>query len=196
MSTDSHSLIRYTGNYKWPAIAGIPFSILGTALLIYFRHPHTEAGYLVMCQIFNGVATGIWALAAQLAIMASIGHQEVAVALAIWGLFGSIGASIGLAIAGAIWNNILPSELYKRLPADSKDQAIAIFGDITIQMSYADGTPERDAIVGAYADVQRKMVIAGACLVPLCVVSIFMWKNINVRKLEEEKGTQTKGTVF
>jgi hypothetical protein len=25
-------------------------------------------------------------------------------------------------------------------------------------MKYADGTPEREAIVGAYADIQRKMV--------------------------------------
>lgn len=189
-------LVRYTGNYKWPAIAGIPFSFLGTALLIYFRTPKSGVGFLVMCQVFNGIATGIWALTAQLAIMASITHQEIAVAIAIFGLFGSIGAAIGLAIAGGMWNNILPQQLYNRLPEGSKDQVATIFGDIVVQMSYADGTPERDAIVGAYADVQRKMVIAGACLIPLCMASVFMWKNINVKKLEDTRGTQTKGNVF
>jgi hypothetical protein len=40
------------------------------------------------------------------------------------------------------------------------------------------------------------MVITGVCLVPFCIASIYLWKNINVRKLEEEQGKQTKGTVF
>lgn len=60
-----------------------------------------------MCQIFNGIATGIWSIAAQLAIMASVTHQEIAVSMAIFGLFGSIGAAIGLAIAGALVRNFL-----------------------------------------------------------------------------------------
>lgn len=174
----------------------MPFSILGTALLIYFRHPHTDVGYLVMCQIFNGIATGIWALCAQMAIMASVSHQEIAVALAMWGLFGAIGAAIGNAIAGGLWNNIVPGELYKRLPEASKDQASIIFGDLVTQMSYADGTPERDAIVATYAIVQRYMVIAGACFVPICLGCILMWKNINLKKVEKERGPQTKGVVF
>jgi hypothetical protein len=63
-------------------------------------------------------------------------------------------------------------------------------------MSFADGTPERDAVVGAYAHSQRLMVIAGACFVPLCIASIWIWKNINVKKLEQEQGKQTKGLVF
>jgi Na+-transporting NADH:ubiquinone oxidoreductase subunit NqrB len=61
------------------------------------------------------------------------------------------------------------------------------------QMSYPDGLPERDAIVRAYADVQRKMVIVGICLVPLCLGCTYMWRNINVKKLVPE---QTQGNVF
>lgn len=189
------SLIRYTGDFKWTSVATIPFSILGTALLVYFRHPSTGVGYLVMCQLFNGIATGVWALCGQLGIMASVGHQEIAVSLAMFGLFGSIGAAIGNAIAGGLWNNILPDQLYKRLPAESKDQAAAIFGDIVLQMSYPDGSPERDAIVGAYGDVQRKMVIAGSVFILPCIVAIFMWKNINVKNIDKEK-SQTKGNVW
>ena len=83
-----------------------------------------------------------------------------------------------------------------RLPEESKPEYRAIFGNITLQQSFLDGTPERDAVVGAYADVQRKMVITGACFVPLCLASIYIWKNINVKKLEEENGKQTKGNVF
>jgi hypothetical protein len=71
-----------------------------------------------------------------------------------------------------------------------------IFGDILVQMSFADGTPERDAVVGAFAHTERLMVIAGSCFIPLCIASIWFWKDINVVKVEEEGGKQTKGMVF
>ena len=105
----SSRIVRHTGTYKWTAIAGIPFCVLGTVLLIYFRTPESHVGYLVMLQMFNGIYSGIWAPTSQLAIMASISHQEIAVALAIFSLFGSIGAAVGLAVAGAIWTQLLPA---------------------------------------------------------------------------------------
>jgi MFS family permease len=188
--------ISWSGNFKWTAYVGVPIMLLGTALLIPFRNPDTNPGVLAFTQILVGLGAGIFSTCAQLAVMAPVTHQYLAVVNALSGLFGGVGSSIGFAIAGAMWNNILPKELYDRLPEASKDQAMAIFGDIVLQMSFEDGTPERDAIVGAYSHVMRLMVIAGACFMPLCLASIFVWKNINVRKLEEEQGKQTKGTVF
>ncbi|KAJ2986482.1 hypothetical protein NUW58_g3300 [Xylaria curta] len=188
---------RWSGTYKWPAIiGGIPFATLGTVLLIHFRTPGTHIGYLVMCQIFNGIASEIWVLAAKLAIMATVTHQEIAVALALFSLFGSIGASVGLAIAGALWTNTLPAKLYEFLPEDFKDKTGEIFGSIIVQRSFPMGTPVRDAIIAAYADVQRKMVISGAAFLPLCLICLLLWKNINVKTLEETRGTQSKGNLF
>ncbi|GKT40295.1 MFS siderochrome iron transporter 1 [Colletotrichum spaethianum] len=188
--------IRYTGRFKYIAIAGVPICILGTALLIYFRTPTTTVGYLVMCQIFNGVASGIFSICSQIAIMSCVTHQEIAIALALQGLFGSIGAAIGLAIAGGIWNNVLKKTLYQQLPADSKDLTDSIFASITTQLSYPMGSPIREAIIVAYSDVQRKMVIAGCAFIPLIFLSLIIWRNINVKTIEEEKGKQTKGNVF
>ncbi|KAH7131087.1 siderophore iron transporter mirB [Dactylonectria macrodidyma] len=189
-------LISYTGEFKWTAYSGVPIMLLGTALLIPFRQPSTHVGILTMTQILNGLGTGIFATCGQIAVMSPVTHQQIAVVIALWGMFGSIGAGIGLAVAGAIWNNVLPKELHNRLPEESKNMTATIFGDMVIQMSYEDGTLEREAIVGAYADVQRKMVIAGAALVPLCLASIWIWRNINIKKVEEEKGVQTKGNVW
>lgn len=188
---------RWSGNFKWFAIlVGVPFATLGTVLLIHFRTPGTHIGYLVMCQLFNGIASEIWSLTAQLAIMSMVTHQEIAVGLALWRLFGSIGASIGLAIAGALWTNILPAKLHEFLPADYKDRTYEIFGDIVIQQSFPMGSPVRDAIIAAYADVQRKMVIAGSAFLPLCLVCLLMWKDVNVKDLEATHGKQSKGNVF
>lgn len=151
---------------------------------------------MAFTQILVGLGSGIFATCTPLAIMSPVTHQEIASVLAVQSLFGSIGASIGIAIAGAMWNNIMPGQLLARLPEESKDLAATIFGDITLQLGYEWGSPEREAIVGAYGDVQRKMAIAGACFVPLCLASIYFWRNINVKELEEREGKQTRGTVF
>ncbi|KAF5020427.1 hypothetical protein F66182_7554 [Fusarium sp. NRRL 66182] len=187
--------IRYLGRFKWPSFVGVPFMVLGTALLIHFRHANSGVNWLVMCQLFNGIYSGIWALTARIAVMASVKHQDVAVALAIWGMFGSIGSAIGQAIAGAIWTNMLPSELAKQLPESAQNMTAAIYGDMRIQLAYLEGTPERNAIIAAYDFVQQKMVIAGAAFIPLCVICLFMWRNIDIRE-KDARSTQAKGMVF
>jgi len=188
--------ISYSGNFKWTAYTGVPIVLIATAILIPLRVPSTNPGVLAFSQILIGIGTGIFSTCSQLAVMAPVTHQEIAAVNALYGLFGSFGSSIGLAIAGAMWNNILPGQIYERLPEASKVNSTLIFGDITIQMSFLDGSPEREAVVGAYGHVQRLMLIAGACFVPLCMASIYIWRNINVKKLEEEEGPQTKGRVF
>ncbi len=188
-------IISWTGDFKWTAYTGVPIMLIGTALLIPFRTPSAPVGMLVFTQFLVGLGTQIFSSCSTLAIMAPVSHQYIALVNALETLFGGVGAGIGIAIAGALWNNMIPQELYNRLPEESKANASAIFADIKVQLSYADGTPEREAIVGAYGHVQRLMVIAGACIMPLCVMSIFVWKNINVRKIEEEQGKQTKGNT-
>lgn len=144
-----------------------------------------------MCQILNGVAGGMLTIAMPLAVMASVSHQEVAVVLALHGLFASVGAGVGLAVSGAMWTNLLPAALIKHLPDSAKADAMTIYGDITVQLSYAWGSPEREAIIAAYGEVQRKMVIAGACFMPLLFVSVLVWKNHNIKTM-----AQTRGKVF
>ncbi|KAJ4344462.1 uncharacterized protein N0V89_012204 [Didymosphaeria variabile] len=189
-------LISGTGNFKWIAMTGVPITLLGTALLIPLRSPDTNPGVLAFMQILVGLGTGIFATCGQLAVMAPVTHQQIAVVNALWGLFGGFGSSIGFSISGALWTSTLPQQLYSRLPEGSKNRTAEIFGDILVQMSFADGTPERDAVVGAFAHTERLMVIAGSCFIPLCIASIWFWKNINVKRVEEERGKQTKGMVF
>ncbi|KAH8885995.1 siderophore iron transporter mirB [Thozetella sp. PMI_491] len=185
-------LIRQTGRF----FAGLPFIGLGTALLIVFRTPGSSPGYLAMCQVFNGIAGGVFSMCAQIAVMTTVSHQEVAIALAMYGLFGSIGAAVGQTIAGALWTNILPAKIYEHLPEGSKNLTANIYGSLTVQLSYPMGSPIRDAIIKAYADVQRWMVISGAVFIPLLVVCLFMWKSANVKTVEDIKGQQSKGTVW
>ncbi|KKA26858.1 hypothetical protein TD95_002451 [Thielaviopsis punctulata] len=188
-------LIHKTGNFKWVAMSGVPMMLIGTGLLIPFRHPGIGRGWIVLTQVLVGIGAGFFSMCGQLAVMVPVTHQEVASVLAVYGMFGSLGASIGIAIAGGIWNNTLFKGLLKRLPTDLKSEAMTIYGSIVVQMSFPDGSSGRKAVVGAYGATQRYMVIAGACFMPFCLLSIWMWRNVNVKKLEA-KGTQTKGNVF
>ncbi|CRG84194.1 Siderophore iron transporter mirB [Talaromyces islandicus] len=184
-------LIQRTGRFKWLGMAAIPFSALGTGLLVYFRHPGAGIGYLVMCQIFNGVAGAIVPLCTQMAVMVSVGHNEVAVVLALHTVFGSMGAAIGLAISGAIWTNTLPRAIHNHLPEAQKDQYMTIYSSLKTQLSYKWGSPVREAIVAAYGDTQRLLAVTGACFIPLMFIMIFAWKDLDVRRV-----VQTRGNVF
>ncbi|KFZ11365.1 hypothetical protein V502_07586 [Pseudogymnoascus sp. VKM F-4520 (FW-2644)] len=188
-------IISYTGNFKWVAYSGVPIMLLGTALILPFRTAE-NVGLVALTQVLVGLGAGIFATCSGIAIMVPVTHEEFAAVNALTTLFGGFGASIGSAIAGAIWNNVAPGELLKRLPAGSKDQAATIFGDIRVQIALPIGSLEREAIVGTYRHVMKLMTITGVCLMPLCALAIFFWKNVNIRKLEEEKGKQTKGTVL
>lgn len=189
-------LISWTGDFKWTAYAGVPLMLLGTALIIPLRQPDTNPGVLALTQILVGLGSSFFTTCSTLAVMAPVTHQHIAVVNALVGLFGGVGASVGYAIAGGMWNNLLPIELSNRLPPEWQPRYHEVFGNVTLQMEFADGTPERAAVVASYAHVMRLMCIAGAAIMPLCALSIFVWKNINVKKLEEERGKQTKGMVF
>ncbi|KAH7116131.1 major facilitator superfamily domain-containing protein [Dendryphion nanum] len=184
-------VIRYVTKPKWIALGAVPLIALGTGLLVPFRQPGVKVGYITMCQIFNGAAGGILSVVMPIMVMASVTHQEVAVVLALHSLFASIGSGVGVAISGALWTNLLPGKLAHYLPAELQSEAATIYGDITVQLGYEWGSPAREAIVQAYGEVQRLMVIAGAAFVPVIAISIIVWRNLDTRNLK-----QTKGTVF
>ena len=144
-----------------------------------------------MTQIFKATASGTLIICEQLAVMAVVPHNEIAIMIAVIGLFSSIGGGIGRSISGAIWTNELPGALRNYLPQESQANFTRIYGSLPVQLSYDWESPTRQAIVRAYGEVQRKMLIAGASFLPLALGSVFLWENINVKSIE-----QTKGQVF
>ena len=165
--------------------------------MIPFRAPGVNVGLVALTQILIGLASAVLTTCVQLAVMVPVTHQEIAVVLAILGLFGSIGSGIGISISGAIWNNLLRQKLREHLPEESKKLTPVIFADIKKQLAYKWGTPEREAIVTAYGIILRYMCIAGICFVPLCLACIWVWKDVNVKKIEEtEEDKQTRGNVW
>ena len=185
-------LIHYTGRYK-PACLyfGFPLSIFGLGLMINFREPGGNIGYIVMCQIFISLACGTIIVCNEIAIMAAASHQHIAVVLAVLGLFGHIGRAIGFTISAAIWQGVLPRRLAEYLPASELHNLHRIYASIKTQLSYAVGSPARVAIQHAYADAQMDLLIAGTAVWVVGLMGTLMWRDIRVIGIK-----QTKGHVF
>lgn len=182
-------IIRINGRLKWQALySGYPLTVLGVGLMIKFRQPGGDVGYLVMCLIFIAFGGGVLVICEQMTVMAVSTQRDIPAVIAMESMIASVGGSIGSAIAAAMWTGIFPQKLHQYLPESAESNFDAIYGDLTTQSSYPVGSPTRDAIDRAYGDTQRLMLIASTCLYSIALFSILMWKDINVKKIEQVKG--------
>jgi hypothetical protein len=184
-------IISKTGYFRWLLFIAIPFYLLGQGLMIHFRQPDVNVGYLVMCQIFIAIGGSIIILCEQLAVMAGADHQHIASVLALLNIFGWLGGAVGSTISGAIWTNSFPQALASLLPVEELPNIEDIYGSLDVQLSYERGSPTRLAIEQAYGIAQKRMLIAGTCIMGLTLIWIFLIKNFNVSRMR-----QTKGVVF
>lgn len=153
--------------------------------MIYFRGPDANQGELIMCQLFVAIGGGVMSFLTQLAVMAVVNHQDTAAVLAILGTLNSIGGAIGLAVSGAIWTNTLPAQLAQNLPANETSQATAIFDSLTDQLSFARGSPERDAIIMSYSYTQKILCIVATGLSAGALILVFGLRDVNLKKARQ-----------
>ncbi|CAO3588870.1 unnamed protein product [Absidia cylindrospora] len=182
-------IIRYNGRLKWQALYfGVPITILGVGLMINFRQPDVNIGYIIMCQIFIAFGGGTLVICEQMTVMAVSSHQYVPAVLSMENMVINIGSAVGSTIAGAMWTGIFPLKLAKYLPASAQGDLQTIYGSIDVQSSYPVGSAESDAINSAYSDTQRLMLITATCLYTITLVSVMFWKDVDVRHLKKIKG--------
>lgn len=177
-------LIRVTGRFKWVAtMYALPLMILGVGLMIQFRQAEQSIGFVIMTQIFIAFAGGPIVIAGEMAMMAPLDHQHVAVIIAILDLFSSVGNAIGSTVSVSIWTGTFREELAKRLPAEAPVQSI--YNSLPIQLSYPPGTPERAMIAEAYSVSQRYMLITSTCLLAAAWACSWMWRDIKIKGMKQ-----------
>lgn len=180
--------INRTGRYKYITLASVLLYMFGTGLMIYFRRPEHPIGYLIMCQIFIGVALGSIMTTPVIAAMSSLPHQQVAVVTAIISMFSSIGGAVGLTVAGTIWAAVFPERLALYLPSSELANLAGIYASIEVQLSYQEGTEARVAIQKAYADAQTMMLSAATAVWVVGIAATLAWRNTDVRNIKQVKG--------
>ncbi|PGH19363.1 hypothetical protein AJ80_04003 [Polytolypa hystricis UAMH7299] len=181
--------VRWSGRFKWIALYfGVPITILGVGLMIEFRQPDVNIGYIIMCQIFIAFGGGALVITEQMAVMAATSHQYVAVVLAVEGMFASVGGAIGSSVAAAIWTGVFPKKLAEYLPPESQPELANIYGQLPVQLSYPVGSPTRIAINKAYGEAQKTMIIVATVIQIISIVSVVVWRDIKVKDYKQVKG--------
>ncbi|CAO2658528.1 Nn.00g062510.m01.CDS01 [Neocucurbitaria sp. VM-36] len=181
---------KYTDRYKWGAIVAMPIQVLMTGLLIHFRAPGTKIGLLVMVEVFAAMCGAMLVQIEQMSIMAAVPHEHMATGLALLAMITSVGGSIGQTISAAIWTQMLPAKITEYLPAASKDQAPSLYASLPAVLLLPWESPERQAVVRAYGDAQKIMIIVGTCALLPCFLWVAMIKNYRMSEHKQRKGLQ------
>ncbi|KAB8251527.1 major facilitator superfamily domain-containing protein [Aspergillus flavus] len=160
-----------------------PFIVAGTILfavafgiLIQFRGGTGSSSYsgIIGGEILLGIAGGMFPYPAQASIQAATKHEHLAVITGLYLAVYNIGSAIGGTISGAVWRQRMGKELTKHLGGANETLTDLAFGKpFDFIVSYPVGTPEREAVILAYKEVQRILCITGICLtVPLIIFSL------------------------
>lgn len=189
-------LIKKTKHYKYFIVAGTFVYMTGFGLMIKYRSEGASIASIIGNQICIGVGGGMINVPVQLGIQASVPHQNVAGATALFLVVLEVGGAVGAAISGAIWNRNLAPKLMEYLPEASKGMATTIAGNYLQAATFPKGSVERNAINRAYDEtLYRMLIVAVAMVVPLLPLALLM-KNHKLDEIDQHvKGRVIGGVV-
>lgn len=184
-------IIKYVKRYKPFLLAGMVIYTLGIFLMFQYRNTSVGLPVIVVTQLLVGIGGGFINVPTQLGIQASVNQQNVGCATAIFLTLLSLGGAMGSAISGALWSTLLKRKLGLYLPGEALPALESIFGDFVAASAYEMGSPERMAIIRAYDETMKQLLIVAlvAC-VPMWPCALAM-KGLDlgeVEKMVEERG--------
>ncbi|EXA33798.1 hypothetical protein FOVG_15098 [Fusarium oxysporum f. sp. pisi HDV247] len=189
--------MKYTKRTQPSVFFGVPITILGQGLLIYFvsqdggASNSNEASFVV-AKVLIGIGLAFQGTGAQIAIQALVPHEDMPVATAVYFASMNLGGAIGACVSGSIWNEHLPKKLMRYLPNEVKPQTMAIFQSFVFAQRFPKGSTVRAAIDKSYRETQQLLAItATSILAPMLIVMFFM-KNVNLEKADEMRMANDK----
>ncbi|KAA8909352.1 hypothetical protein TRICI_004545 [Trichomonascus ciferrii] len=175
-----------------------PFIVFGTCLwvvsmgmLIHYRGGESSHSGIVGAMVVLGIGTGFFTYPTQVSLQSCVNHQHMATVTSMYLAFYWIGSSVGSAISGAVWTQTLPKYLSDQL--DDQSLVQSAYGDpMSFIVDYPWGSPERDAVVVAYRQTQRILLITATCMCVLLVASALFLRDRrldNVQSLKHAEET-------
>ncbi|CAI4059659.1 hypothetical protein N7582_001401 [Saccharomyces uvarum] len=140
---------------------GISCWIVSFGLLVHYRGDSGAHAGIIGSLCLLGFGAGSFTYVTQASIQASAGtHARMAIVTSLYLATYNIGSAFGSSVSGAVWTNILPKEISKRI-SDPTLAAEAYGSPFTFITTYTWGTPERIALVMSYRYVQKILCIIG-----------------------------------
>lgn len=157
-------------------VFGIGVWFIAFGLLEHYRGGLGARAGIIAALCILGFGNGFIKFPARASIQASAySHEMMGIATSLFLSIASIGSAFGSAVAGAVWSNVLPGQIEKRITNNSTLVAYAYDSPTKFIKTYKWNTTERQQVVAAYKVVEKILIIIGLCLlVPMLCVSIFL----------------------
>ncbi|KAF5099113.1 hypothetical protein D0Z00_001777 [Geotrichum galactomycetum] len=186
--------MRYLNRARLFAYVGVPMSILGYGLQVYFIDMKNgrigSSAMFITSRVLMGIGRSLYQTSTQVIVQGSVDKSDVAVTTAIFFALMTVGGAIGSSIGGALWNNILPNELNNRLPEELKANATMIFKSLPTALKFPKGSAGRDAIVMSYIRTLRvNSIVTLGISIPMLVL-MFMITDIKLDKDADENNAR------
>ncbi|KAG0678850.1 hypothetical protein C6P41_003314 [Kluyveromyces marxianus] len=149
---------------------GTVMYFISFALLYNYRGGSYSRSGLIAATVLMGSSTAFCAFPLNVSLQSVSSHDQMALITACFFAVSRLGYACGSAISGAIWTQIMYKEISSRL-SDPAVAPAAFSSPYEFIASYPWGTLERMAVVEAYKQVQKKIMIAAlTMLVPLLIM--------------------------
>lgn len=168
--------MNYTGRFKTATAAGVAVMTLSTGLMIYCSRPGSSLGGVIACQVLLAVSAGTMTVSMMMAALSKAKEGEIAMRMALFYMISMLSSALGSTISTAIWRNTLIAALQRHLPSMLKSDARRMAGSIVVQLSYHKGTPGREAIILAFDEAWKYLMIAGTAAMGISVVGVLLMK--------------------
>jgi SP family sugar:H+ symporter-like MFS transporter len=182
-------IIKYTAHYKYYVTIGAAIYLMGMGIMLAYRNEDASVGSLVGTQIAIGIGGGFLNVPVQLAVQASVSHQDVAAATTVWLTILEVGGAVGSAISGAIWSTYIPAKLQQYLPTENVADYATIYGSILVSADYTlypPGSPVRVAINRAYQETMRYLLIGALCCAAPILPLTFFLSNYKLDQMDQK----------
>lgn len=157
-------VVTYVKRLKYFVVFGTCMWVVAMGLLIHFRGGGQTSG-VIGAECLLGFGAGFFTYPTLVSVQAETKHEHVAVVTALYLATFNVGSSLGAAVSGAIWTQILADELFKQIgDATLASTMYSTPLSAIAEPEFAWGTPAREGTVIAYRNCQKILAIVGICL--------------------------------
>ncbi|KAM0278856.1 hypothetical protein ACHAQH_004934 [Verticillium albo-atrum] len=176
-----------TGHYRWSLWVGWALTTLGAGLL-YLLGPDIPVSHWIPLNLPIGIGTGMLFPAMALSIQAACAPHLNAQAAAFFAFLRTFGQSLGVAVAGVIFQNAFADELavtkeYAALADEYSEEATIVVGIIN---EMAPGN-DRAVLVKAYAEALKTIWLSLLAFAAFCLVLSASVKSYSLQQAHDPK---------
>ncbi|EHN01386.1 YCL073C-like protein [Saccharomyces cerevisiae x Saccharomyces kudriavzevii VIN7] len=183
-------LVAKARRLKFSVVGGCAAWMISMGLFYQYRGGSESYGGAIAASVIMGLSGLLCSNSVIVSLQAMTTHGRMAVITSIYFTFSKVGAAVGASVSGAVWTQIMPTQLRKAFSNDTLADA-AYESPYTFIYEYPWGSPERIAVVEAYRYVQRIMMTIGlVCTIPFFAFTLFMRDPELIDKSTHEEFTE------